>query len=125
MAVFPARLPFKHFKWEPEAGKDAHGNAKGALSETPIERRAICFYTANSQQSSTQEPVSPETVARYVNNLVILVKNSTLFSERDEVEIHGVRFQVVGDALSGDWRDGPWPRYSRLFGGQVKATRVG
>lgn len=125
MAAFPARLPFDHYKWVPEAGKDAHGNAKGALSGTAIPRRAICFYPTNTQQASTQEPVSAETVARYINNLTILVKDPTLFSEQDEVEILGVRFQVVGDKLSGDWRNGPWKRYNRLFGGQVRATRVG
>lgn len=120
MPVFPARLPFDHYKWQPGTGQDTHGNDRGQLSETPIPRMAIAFYPHNSQ-----EPVSADTVTRYVTELFVLVKNPELFGEQDEIEIRGVRFQVDGDESAGDWRDGPWPRYNRLFGGRFKATRVG
>lgn len=120
MAVYPARLPFDHYKWVPEEGLDNRGNARGHLSDTAIPRKAIAFYPHNSQ-----EPVSAETVARYITELFILVKNPQEFGEQDEIEIRGVRFQVDGDESAGDWRDGPWPRYNRLFGGRFKATRVG
>lgn len=120
MPVFPARIPFDLYKYVGDGGRDAHGNSTGRLSDTPIPQRAIAFYPHNSQ-----EPVSSETVARYITELFVLVKNPQDFGEQDEIEIRGVRFQVDGDESAGDWRDGPWPRYNRLFGGRFKATRVG
>lgn len=120
MAVFPARIKFDQYRWIAEAGRDIHGNPEGRLSDTPIPRRAIALYPHNSQ-----EPVSAEWAARYITELFVLVKNPEEFGEQDEIEIRGVRFQVDGDESAGDWRDGPWPRYNRLFGGRFKATRVG
>lgn len=120
MAMFPARIPFNHFPWVTEPGVDSHGNERGAVSETPKRRMAIALYP-----HAADEPVSVETVARYVTQMFVLVKDPSLFGERDEIEIGGVRFRVDGDKTSGDWRNGPWPRYNRLFGGRFKVTRVG
>ena len=120
MPAFPARLPFDHYQWVPEPGKDARGNAKGSLSTTPVPRKAIAYYPSKSQ-----EPISAQAVARSVTELTVLVRDPKLFGERDEVEIQGVRFQVMSDEMGGDWRNGPWPRYNRMFGGQFKALRVG
>lgn len=52
-----------------------------------------------------------------------MVRNPSQYGARDEILIDGTAYQVSG--VPEDWRNGPFRKYARLFGGIVHATRVG
>jgi len=116
----PHNIPYYAFIPAVPAAVDSHGNAVGDVSETPVTRKAIAFYRKYSQ-----EPISADTVARYISEVTMLVRKPDEYSSQDEVDIAGRRFAVVGPGVDGDWRNGPWAKYSKLFGGEIQLRRVG
>ncbi|SKM81057.1 Uncharacterised protein [Mycobacteroides abscessus subsp. massiliense] len=118
--IYPEPYTIQHYQFVDDAGEDAHGNPIGHVSDVPVPRKVICFYPRNAK-----EPVSPDTISRYETELRMLVKTPEVYGSRDEVDIVGNRFEVVGPGADSDWRNGPWKRYSRLFGGALHLRRIG
>lgn len=123
MSFFRGVHPFDHYQWVEGEEKDAHGNQAGALSEVPVQRKAIALYqTGNSQ---TREPVTVEHAALYVSRLTMLVEDASVFDHRDEVKIGGTRFEVDGRPADGDWSMGPFLCLNALFGAEIRLKRAG
>lgn len=129
--LFPAEVPYELFKFvpDPDGRKDSHGNAIGELSETPQPMKAIAIYPSGGITGRMmQEPVTVNEADRYVDEMLMLVPDPSVIGDRDEVGVGGRRFEVVGDPMDGDWRNGPWRKqikYARLLGGMVLIQRVG
>ncbi|SKT29643.1 hypothetical protein [Mycobacteroides abscessus] len=125
MSIIPEPYDIAHYPYSATTGKNAHGNTIGGVTQTPTTRRAMAFYPRGERAADRVEPVAPEYVARHIAELTMLVKDPTVYKTQDQVDIHGARFDVVGMGADGDWRNGPWRKYSRMFGGEISLKRVG
>lgn len=107
--------PFNHYPFSVDDDE---------VSDVPTPRKAIAFY-AVGRSTHSREPVTADYAARYLSRLTMLVEEVSVFTDRDEVEIGGRRYEVDGLPSDGDWRRGPFAAFNRLFGGEIQLKRAG
>ncbi len=123
MTLFPSLTPILHLVWQPDGGKDTHGNPTGAYS-SPIARMIVCWFPL-ARRLWQIDPINPNVTARVDNDIHMLVEDSTVYHKLDHVVVDGLHYQVEG--LPMDWSNAlPFanPNYNMLVGGEVHCRRV-
>lgn len=125
MSVLDAEVPVMHRVFIPNTPGGRHGSAtEGTLSD-PIERKAFQVYPARWQRLQP-DPINVEDVDHAVTELVMDVPDSSVYKQRDTVEINGTSFVVQGLPDFQGWGDGLqiMSEYDDMFGGSVLIKRV-
>jgi hypothetical protein len=113
--------------------KDSHGNR--TITAGAVVQRRVQSINQFGRRGSSRAIFSTETAGREEVTLHMSVDNPDVYANGDQVLI-GAQFDSVGNYIPGtgtaytvdgdpsDERNGPWPRYTKLFGGVVKIRRV-
>lgn len=122
MAVFPAKIPIKHYVYTGSTD-DAHGNPTPTYA-SPVTRLIIGVQQLGDGRV---DPISVEYVERTIIDLIIQVPDPTLYKKLDNIgfnnTVEWLLYEVQGQPVS--WSDGlPFQRYAPLFGGTLHVRRV-
>lgn len=123
MGFLPSLTPIQHIVWTANSSVDAHGNKSGSYGQ-PINRMCVCWWPLE-RRTWEVDPIDPDVVARYENDLHLLVDDATIYNKPDRVIVNGLLYQVEG--LGTDWKSAlPFPTaaYGMLIGGEVHVRRV-
>ena len=121
--MLPALTPITHMVWQPDGGKDKHGNPTGSYS-APIPRMIIAWFPL-ARRLWQIDPTSINAPARTDTDIHMLVPDPTTYNKLDRVVVNGLTYQVQG--LPMDWSQAlPFANasYSMLVDGEVHCRRT-
>lgn len=130
---FPSPWTVVHFPRPVDGATDSHGNAQPDTGD-PVVRQAQSV-TQFGRRGSSRQIFSTETLGREEVMLHLAVADPTPYHSGDQVilgaeldsdgsYIPGSGMAYVVDGDPSDERQGPWQRYTALFGGEVKLRRT-
>lgn len=122
LTFLPSSTPIQHIYCS-SSGTDSHGNPTITYGD-PVDEACICWWPLE-RRTWEIDPISPDTVARYENDVHMLVADGSNYTKGDRVIIENRVYTVEG--LPTDWSSAlPFPAasYGMLVGAEIHLRRV-
>jgi hypothetical protein len=124
----PASIPISHMAFTPTISNgapvlDNHNNPVGTYAAA-VTRMVVAWWPLE-RRTWQIDPIDPDVVARYENDIHMLVPQASVYNKPDRVIVNGLTYEVQG--LPTDWASAlPFPTasYGMLIGGEVHCRRV-
>lgn len=122
LTFLPSSTAIQHIYCS-ESGTDSHGNPIITYSE-PVDETIICWWPLE-RRTWEIDPIDPNVVDRYQNDIHLLAADGTNWTKGDRVIVNGNLFTVEG--LATDWSAAlPFPAasYGMLVGIEIHCRRI-